>query len=63
MKMYSRVYFLLCLFLAITGRSRTQRKLNPREKFPIYGIFFQRNALMDIKISIIVPAQRVAVGI
>ena len=37
MKTYSRVYFLLCLFLAITGRSRTQRKLNPREKFPIYG--------------------------
>ena len=24
--------------MAISGRSRTQRKLNPREKFPIYGI-------------------------
>ena len=34
---YSRVYFSLCLFLAISGRSRTQRKLNPRENFPIYG--------------------------
>ena len=38
MKTYSRVYFSLCLFLAISGRSRTQWKLNPREKFPIYGI-------------------------
>ena len=38
MKTHSRVYFSLCLFLAVTGRSRTQRKLNPREKFPIYGI-------------------------
>ena len=38
-KTYSRVYFSLCLFLAISGRSRTQRKLNPCEKFPIYGIF------------------------
>ena len=35
MKTYCRVYFSLCLFLAISGRSRTQRKLNPREKFPI----------------------------
>ena len=25
-------------FLAISGRSRTQRKLNPRENFSIYGI-------------------------
>ena len=37
MKTYSRVYFSLCLFLAISGRSRTYRKLNPHEKFPIYG--------------------------
>ena len=37
-KTYSRVYFSLCLFLAISRRSRTQQKLNPREKFPIYGI-------------------------
>ena len=37
MKTYSRVYFSLCLFLVISGRSRTQRKLNPREQFPIYG--------------------------
>ena len=35
---YSMVYSSLCLFLAISGRSRTQRKLNPREKFKIYGI-------------------------
>ena len=35
---YSRVYFSLCLFLAISGRSQTQRKLNPCQKFPIYGI-------------------------
>ena len=40
MKMYCRVYFLLCLFLAISGRSRTQQKLNPHEKFLIYGRFF-----------------------
>ena len=26
------------VFLAISGRSGTQRKLNPREKCPIYGI-------------------------
>ena len=38
MENYHRVYFSLCLFLAISGRSRTQRKLHPREKFPIYGI-------------------------
>ena len=38
MKTYRRVYFSLCLFLVISGRSRTQRKLNPHEKFPIYGI-------------------------
>ena len=31
-------YFSMCLFLAISGRSRTQRKLNPHEKFPIYNI-------------------------
>ena len=37
MKMYIRVYFSLCLYLAISGRPRTQRKLNPHEKFPIYG--------------------------
>ena len=37
-KTYSRVYFSLCLFLAISGRSRPQRKLNPREKFSIYGM-------------------------
>ena len=40
MKTYSRVYFSLCLFLAISGRSRTQQKLNPREKLPIYGSSF-----------------------
>ena len=38
MKTYSRVYFSLCLILVILVRSRTQRKLNPRENFPIYGI-------------------------
>ena len=38
MKTYNRVYFSLSLFLAISGRSRTQRKLNPHEKFRIYGI-------------------------
>ena len=38
MKTYSRVYFSVCLFFAISWRSRTQRKLNPREKFPIYSI-------------------------
>ena len=37
MQMYSRVYLPLCQLLAISGRSRTQRNLNPREKFPIYG--------------------------
>ena len=37
MKTYNKVYFSLCLFLAISGRSRTQRKFNSREKFPIYG--------------------------
>ena len=37
MKTYSRVYFSLCLTLVISERSRTQQKLNPREKFPIYG--------------------------
>ena len=31
MQTYRRVYFSLCLFLAISGRSRTQQKLNPRE--------------------------------
>ena len=39
-KTYSRVNFSLCLFLAISGRSRTKRILNPREKFPIYGMSF-----------------------
>ena len=43
MKTYSRVYFSLCLFLAISGRSRTQRKLNPRENFPIYGMSFNHD--------------------
>ena len=38
MKTYSGVYFLLRLFLGISGRLRTQRKLNPREKYPIYGM-------------------------
>ena len=37
MKTYRSVNFSLCLFFAISGRSRTQRKLNLREKFPIYG--------------------------
>ena len=36
----ARVYFSLCLFLAISGRSHTQRKLYPREKFPIYDIIY-----------------------
>ena len=36
MKRYGRVYFSLFLLLAISGRSQTQRKLNPHEKFPIY---------------------------
>ena len=40
MKTYRRVYFSLCLFLAISGRPRTQRKLNPRKKFPIYGMLW-----------------------
>ena len=40
-KTYSRVNFSLCLFLAISGRSRIQRKLNSREKFRIYGIYIQ----------------------
>ena len=39
MKMYRRVNFSLCLFLATSGRSRTQRKLSPRKEFPIKGIF------------------------
>ena len=30
-------FIFLCLFLAVSGRSRTHQKLNPREKFPIYG--------------------------
>ena len=34
MKTYSRVYFSLRLFLEISERSRTQQKLNPREKNP-----------------------------
>ena len=38
MKTYSMVYFSLCLFMAISERSRTRRKLNPHENFPIYGI-------------------------
>ena len=38
MKTYCRVYFSLCLFLAISGRSRTQRNLNQCEKFPIYSV-------------------------
>ena len=33
MKTCSRVYFSLCLFLRISGRSQTQRKLSPREKY------------------------------
>ena len=41
MKMYNRVYFSLCLFLAVSGRSLTQRKLNPCEKFTTYGIMRQ----------------------
>ena len=37
MKTYSKVYFSLCLFLAISWRLRTQRKLNPQEQFLIYS--------------------------
>ena len=42
MKTYNRVYFSLRLFFAISVRSWTQRKLNPREKFPIYGIILSK---------------------
>ena len=38
MEIYSRVYFSLCLFLVISVRSLTQRKLNPHKNFPICGI-------------------------
>ena len=31
------VYFLLCVILPISGRSWTQKALNPLEIFPIYG--------------------------
>ena len=41
METYSRVYFSVCLFLAISGRLRTKQKLNPCEKFPIYGIWLE----------------------
>ena len=34
MKTFSRVYFSLCLFLAISGRSRTQRKIKSMQKIP-----------------------------
>ena len=37
MKTYHKVYLSLCQFLAISGRSQTQRKVTPREKFLIYG--------------------------
>ena len=36
---YGRVYFSLCLILAISGRSRTQWNLNPRKNFPIYSMY------------------------
>ena len=48
-KTYSRVYFSLCLFLVISGRSRTQRKRNPHEKFPIYGIMLRFVFAMQAK--------------
>ena len=41
--------FRFVYFLAISGRSRTQRKLNPRKKFPIYGICLIRKALIRAK--------------
>ena len=34
---YCSVYFSLCLILAISGRLRTQRKLNSRKKFLMYS--------------------------
>ena len=37
MKTFSRVYFSMCQFLAISGRSQTQRKLNQCEKLSIYS--------------------------
>ena len=42
MKTYSRVNFSPCIYLAILGRSRIQRKLNQPEKFQIYDIFGRR---------------------
>ena len=55
-KTYSRVYFSLCLLLAISGRSRTQRKLNPRENFPIYGTTNQPWSI--VKLTYICPNGR-----
>ena len=51
MKTYSRVFYSLCLFLASFRRSRTQRKLNPREKFPIYGIGFDNWELLLLMVA------------
>ena len=36
--LFQGLIFAVSIFLAISGRSRIQRKLNPREKFPIYGM-------------------------
>ena len=47
MKRYIRVYFSLCL-LSISGRSRTQRKLNTREKFSIYGISICNSCVIKV---------------
>ena len=52
MKIYSRVYFSLCLFLAISRRLRTQRKLNQHEKIPIYGIIQAIWTFVDYKINV-----------
>ena len=38
MKTYSRVYFSLCLFLANSGRSRTQRKIKSHTKNSRYMV-------------------------
>ena len=47
MKTYNRVYFSLCLFLTISGKSRTRQKLNPREKFLIYSINAETNLVIS----------------
>ena len=48
MKTYGKVYF-CCLFFAISGRSRTQRKTC--EKFPIYGNRIGRSILYFVTVG------------